>query len=161
MTEVVPGRSNSVDVGTELLRARARQLAKDSRAANTLRAYESDMADFRAWCAAQYPPLEPLPAEPMTVALYVAALTDVRKASTIRRRLSAISVVHQLAGFDSPTSDAAVQAVWKGTRRTKGTAPRKKRAARTKGPAGSNQRKITVLYHCAGQQGSPEVALER
>jgi hypothetical protein len=37
----------------------------------------------------------------MTVALYVAALADVRKASTIRRRLNAISVVHQLAGFES------------------------------------------------------------
>lgn len=53
-----------------------------------------DMADFRAWCASQRPPLEALPAGPMTVALYVAALADVRKASTIRRRLSAISVVH-------------------------------------------------------------------
>ena len=61
----------------------------------------------------------------MTVALYVAALADVRKASTIRRRLTAISVVHQLAGFESPTTDATVQAVWKGTRRTKGTAPTK------------------------------------
>lgn len=132
MTEIVSRRSRSVDVGTELLRARARELAEDSRAANTLRAYESDMADFRAWCASQHPPLEPLPAEPLTVALYVAALADVRKTSTIRRRLSAISVVHQLAGFESPTHDAAVQAVWKGTRRTKGTAPTKKRAARTK-----------------------------
>src|SRR5919205_4482177 len=99
--------------GTELLQARARKLAEDSRAANTLRAYEADMADFEAWCASQSPPLEPLPAEPLTVALYVAALADVRKTSTIRRRLSAISVVHQLAGFDSPTTDAAVQAVWK------------------------------------------------
>jgi len=36
MTVVVPGRSSSVDVGTELLRARARQLAKDSRAAKHL-----------------------------------------------------------------------------------------------------------------------------
>ena len=59
------------------------------------------MVDFRAWCASQRPPLDALPAEPMTVALYVAALADVRKASTIRRRLNAISVVHQLAGFES------------------------------------------------------------
>src|SRR2546423_1837292 len=132
MTEVVPARSNSVDVGTALLRARAWQLAKDSRAANTLKAYESDIADFWAWCASHRPPLEALPADLMTVALYVAALADVRKTSTIRRQLSAISVVHQLTGFDSPTTDAAVQAVWKGTRRTKGTAPTKKRAVRTK-----------------------------
>ena len=33
MTEVVPARSNSVDVGTELPRARAQQLADNSRAA--------------------------------------------------------------------------------------------------------------------------------
>ena len=64
------------------------------------------MSPIRAGCASQRPPLEALPAERMTVALYIAALADVRKASTIRRRLSAISVVHQLAGFDSSTTDA-------------------------------------------------------
>jgi integrase len=58
-------------------------------------------------------------------------LAGVRKTSTIYRRLSSISVVHQLAGFASPTRDAAVQAVWKGTQRTKGTAPAKKKSART------------------------------
>lgn len=132
MTEVVPGRSGGLEVGGELLRARARQLAEGSRAATTRKAYESDMADFRAWCATQHPPLQALPAEPMTVALYLAALADMRTPSTIRRRISSISVVHQLAGVASPTSDAAVQAVWKGIRRAKGTATTKKKAARTK-----------------------------
>jgi integrase len=46
--------------------------------------------------------------------------------------MDSISVVHQLAGYASPTTDAAVQAVWKGIRRTQGTAPAKKKAARTK-----------------------------
>jgi hypothetical protein len=76
--------------------------------------------------------LEALPAEPMTVALYLAALAEARKPSTIRRRMDSISVVHQLAGFASSTTDAAVQAVWKGIRRTAGIAPAKKKAARTK-----------------------------
>jgi hypothetical protein len=40
--------------------------------------------------------------------------------------MDSISVVHRLAGFDSPTGDAAVQAV-KGIRRTHGVAPTKKR----------------------------------
>jgi hypothetical protein len=88
------------------------------------------MADFRAWCTTQHPPLEALPAQPMTVALYLATLADVRTPSTIRRRISSISVVHQLAGFTSPTSDAVVQAVWKGIHRAKGTATTKKKAAR-------------------------------
>lgn len=171
MTVVVPGRSSSVDVGTEVLRVRARQLAENSRAANTLKAYEADMADFRACCASQRPPLEALPAQPMTVALYVAALADVRKASTIRRRLSAISVVHQLAGFESPTTDAAVQAVWKGTRRTKGTAATKKRAARTKvitllvGPLGTSlgdvrDRALLLMGFAGALRRSELVALD-
>jgi site-specific recombinase XerD len=171
VTEVVAGRSGSLDVGSELLRARARQLAANSRAVATLRAYESDMADFRTWCATQHPPLQALPAEPMTVALYVAALAEVRKTSTIRRRLSAISVVHQLAGFDSPTGDAAVQAVWKGTRRTKGTAPAKKKAARTKviatlvAPLGTNladvrDRALVLIGFAGALRRSELVALD-
>jgi hypothetical protein len=40
--------------------------------------------------------------------------------------MDSISVAHQLAGFASPTGDAAVQAVWKGIRRTHGVAPTKK-----------------------------------
>jgi hypothetical protein len=89
------------------------------------------MEQFRRWCAEQCPPLEALPAEPMTVALYLAALADVRTPSTIRRRIGSISVMHQLAGVPSPTGDAAVQAVWKGIRRAKGIATTKKKAART------------------------------
>ena len=55
-----------------------------------------------------------------------------RKPSTIRRRLASISVAHQVAGFETPTADAGVRAVWPGIRRTQGMAPRKMRAARTK-----------------------------
>ncbi|MBV8995690.1 MAG: integrase, partial [Pseudonocardiales bacterium] len=132
MTELVPSDEAALEVGSEVLRARAQRLAESSRADNTRKAYASDMDQFRAWCAGQRPPLEALPAQPMTVALYLAALAEMRKPSTIRRRMNSISVVHQLTGFESPTTDAAVQAVWKGIRRTKGTAPAKKKAARTK-----------------------------
>jgi hypothetical protein len=37
-------------------------------------------------------------------------LVEVGKPSIIRRRMDSISVVHQLAGFESPTTDAAVLA---------------------------------------------------
>lgn len=60
------------------------------------------------------------------MALYLTALAEVRKPATVRRRMDSISVVHQLAGFDSPTGDAAVQAVWKGIRRTDSGAARYK-----------------------------------
>ena len=78
-------------------------------------------------------PVEPLPATPATVVLYITPLAAKgRKPSTIRRRLASISVVHQVAGFETPRSDASVRAVWSGIRRWQGMAPRKMRAARTK-----------------------------
>jgi integrase len=66
------------------------------------------------------------------VALYLTALAETRRPSTIRRRLASISVAHQVAGFETPTADAGVRAVWSGIRRRQGMAPRKMRAARTK-----------------------------
>jgi site-specific recombinase XerD len=115
------------------LEEQARSFARDSRAAATWRAYESDFADFRTWCAEWVSPVEPLPAAPATMALYITALAaKSRKPSTIRRRLASISVAHQVAVRD-PTSDARVRGVWAGIRRREGMAPRNVRAARTKG----------------------------
>jgi site-specific recombinase XerD len=73
-----------------------------------------------------------LPATPVTVALYITALAETHKPSTIRRRLASISVAHQVAGFETPTADPGVRTVWSGIRRRQGMAPRKMRAARTK-----------------------------
>jgi hypothetical protein len=92
------------------LEEQARSFARGSRADSTWRAYDSDFAAFRGWCAEQAPGLEPLPATPATVALYITALAEVRKPSTIRRRLASISVAHQVAGFESPTADVGVRA---------------------------------------------------
>jgi hypothetical protein len=73
----------------------------------------------------------PLPASPENVALYLANLAEAgAKASTIHRRLSAISQAHQLAGhLPYPTQDWMVRATMCGIRRTIGTAPAKKTAA--------------------------------
>ncbi|MGH3701182.1 MAG: hypothetical protein ACRDQY_17310 [Pseudonocardiaceae bacterium] len=53
-----------------------------------LNAYASDMAQFRVWCAEQVPPRDALPAQTMPVALYLAALADIRTPATIRRRIA-------------------------------------------------------------------------
>jgi integrase len=116
---------------TPALQAQAQAYARGSRADSTWRAYTSDMADFRRWCAQQLPPVSALPAAPDTVALYLTALAEVRAPATLRRRLSAISVAHRVAGHDSPTGHPAVRAVWAGIRRSRSVAPRKVRAART------------------------------
>jgi len=121
------------EVGAEVvsLEGQARSYARDSRARSTWQAYDGDMADFRRWCAAQQPSRSALPATPETVALYLTALAPVRAPATLRRRMAAISVAHQLGGLDSPTGHPAVRTVWAGIRRTHRVAPRKVRAART------------------------------
>jgi site-specific recombinase XerD len=111
------------------LEDRAGQLARQSRAASTWRAYDSDLRHFRAWCAERG--LNAVPATPAAVASYLADLETTHKPATIRRRLASISVAHQVAGHDSPTADAGVRAVWSGIQRRHGTAPRKTQAVRT------------------------------
>ena len=97
-----------------------------SKAERTVRAYRSDLADFDAWCAAHE--RSPLPAAPETVADYLAAMASAgRKASTITRRLSAISQAHRMAGHDSPTHAQVVRMTASGIRRQLGTAPRQAR----------------------------------
>lgn len=100
---------------------RARAYADQAKAANTIRAYRSDWRHFTAWCDERS--LASMPATPETVALYLTDLAGTGfKASTLQRRLSAISQAHQYAGQPTPTKDAAVRAVWAGIRRAHGTA---------------------------------------
>jgi site-specific recombinase XerD len=107
---------------TAALRDRAREFATASRSDATLAAYASDLRHFWAWTEAN--DLAGLPATPETVALYLTSMADDFKASTISRRVAAISVAHQHAGLPSPTMDARVRSVLTGIRRTNGTAPR-------------------------------------
>lgn len=104
----------------ELLGARAAEYVVAAKAANTLRAYRSDWREFSAWAA--WRQLEPLPATPETVALYLTDLADAAKTSTIARRLAAIAQAHRAAGFPTPTDDPSLKAVWAGIRRVHGTA---------------------------------------
>ncbi len=99
--------------------SQAKDYARQAKSHNTRRAYASDWEDFARWC--QPYGFLPLPARPETVALYLTALADALKPSTLGRRLATISQVHQAAGHDTPTSAAAVRLVWAGIRRAKGT----------------------------------------
>lgn len=88
----------------------------------TLRAYRADWQHFEAWCSGSG--LASLPADPRTVALYLADCAGHAKVATIARRIAAISKAHQAAGHESPASmkHAAVSEVWKGIRRQHGVA---------------------------------------
>lgn len=124
-TEIEPvdpaGRALSANL-EETIRA-ARGYAEAARAPNTLRAYASDVEDFSIYCRVELGGVEPLPAAPETVVLYIADLASERdlKASTIQRRLASISAWHKRAGFASPTEERMVRETMKGIRRKKGS----------------------------------------
>lgn len=122
----VLARIGGTDAAVAILSERARAYADDARAAATLRAYESDLADFRAWCEQRG--FGVLPAEPQAVALYLTERADTLSVSSLRRRVAAISVAHRLAGLESPTTHGSVKSVLRGITRTKGASQSQKAA---------------------------------
>ena len=141
MTQLVPGATVALEVDPDVLQEQARRLAENSRAANTRRAYQCDMDQFRIWCAAQYPPREALPAHPVTVALYLTALADIRKPATIRRRMDSISVIHQLMAGE--TSAASVRS-WPGGLTTVPGLPGRARRPSLTGCSSPSSNAVTV-----------------
>ena len=81
-----------------------------------------------AWCGIQG--VMPLPAEPATVAGFLAAAANAgSKPATLTRRMAAIRYAHRLAGHPTPTDAEPVRAVMRGIRRQKGSPPDQKAAA--------------------------------
>jgi site-specific recombinase XerD len=109
---------------------RAGDFARAGQAGSTRRAYASDFAIFRAWCADHG--AVALPALPEIVAAFLSdeAHRGV-SASTIGRRCAAICHSHRMAGHAPPTADDRVRQTIAGIRRTIGTAQVKKAAATT------------------------------
>ena len=89
-------------------------------APNTLRAYRADMQEFIRFCTEHA--LNPLPADPQTVARFLteAANTGV-KASTIRRKESSISAIHRLSYLPDPTKHPEGKLAIRKIERTLGT----------------------------------------
>lgn len=103
----------------------ARAYAAAARAPRTLAEYQRDWDTFTTWCAAEQ--LQPLPADPATVVLFITARAQSgKKVSTIQRSLSALAQVHLAAGLPSPRDHQAVREVLAGIRRTHGVAPAQK-----------------------------------
>jgi integrase len=105
---------------------KARAYAHASSADNTKRAYRVAWSNFVAWCEAKE--VDPLPASPATVGLYLADAAEGVKVSTLRLRLVAISQAHRTAGHRLDTADSAIRRVMSGIARTKGVAVSKKEA---------------------------------
>jgi len=106
----------------------AGDFARNSKSAATRRAYQTDAADFVAWC--QSHGLEALPANVGTLAAYLAGLARAGlKASTITRRCAGIRYLHRTAGHEPPTNSEAIKAVLAGIKRSIGTSVTRKAPA--------------------------------
>jgi site-specific recombinase XerC len=125
--------SNEVDVpaptGLQTFADQARRYADQSRAANTRRAYASDVRAFADWCEARSE--APVPASPAAVLAYLIDHAATLKVATLQRRLAAIREQHASAGLDLDTSSAAFRDAWRGIKRAHGQPAAKKRPLMT------------------------------
>lgn len=108
---------DSTELSTEVqeLQHEAREYLANSKSDNTKRAYGSDWKQFEEWCASHS--FASLPAEPETLVYYITMLGKTKKASTIKRKMAAVSQRHQTAGYKSPTKTPLVRGVWEGLQR--------------------------------------------
>jgi len=105
---------------------RAKAYGRAAKSIGTRREYARDWADFERYCRSRN--LAAFSAEPQTIARYVAALAGVLTIATIRRRIVAISQVHQERGLETPTAHRIVREVLAGIANTHGSAVRQKEA---------------------------------
>ena len=98
---------------------------KNSKANNTLRAYQSDFRDFSAFCAKNR--LTSIPTQPKIIALYITHLSKTLKFSTLKRRIASISVIHKLKGHYLDTKHPIIMENLHGIKRTLGSRQKAKK----------------------------------
>ena len=141
---------------------------------NTERAFRADWNHFEAWCTAE--DLIAFPADPSTVAVYIAALSATHKVSSLQRRLTAINYYHRHHGDERPygpasLKHAAIASVMKGLKREKGTRTDAKAPLTTEqlrrmvrglegSPRGLRDRALLLIGFAGGFRRSELVALD-
>ena len=92
---------------------------KNSKAANTLRAYKADFENFSAFCVKNG--LSSMPTEPKILSLYLTHLSKTSKFSTLKRRIASISVIHKMKGHYLDTKHPIIMENLHGIKRVKGS----------------------------------------
>ena len=98
---------------------------KNSKANNTLRAYQSDFKDFSGFCVKNG--FSSLPTQPKIIALYITNLSKSSKFSTLKRRIASISVIHKLKGHYLDTKHPIIMENLHGIKRTLGSRQKAKK----------------------------------
>ena len=98
---------------------------KNSKANNTLRAYQSDFKDFSIFCTKNG--FSFMPTQPKIIALYITHLSKSFKFSTLKRRIASISVIHKLKGHYLDTKHPIIMENLLGIKRTLGSRQKAKK----------------------------------
>ena len=98
---------------------------KNSKANNTLRAYQSDFRDFSIFCTKNG--FSFMPTQPKIIALYITHLSKSCKFSTLKRRIASISVIHKLKGHYLDTKHPIIMENLLGIKRTLGSRQKAKK----------------------------------
>ena len=98
---------------------------KNSKANNTLRAYQSDFRDFTTFCSKNG--FSSMPTQPKILALYITHLSKSSKFSTLKRRIASISVIHKLKGHYLDTKHPIIMENLHGIKRTLGSRQKAKK----------------------------------
>ena len=150
-----------------LAKSRAYQDAADAPA--TLRAYASDLANYKAWCEKHG--FQPMPAAPEVVGAYLAAAGEGYALPTLRRRVAAIARACGVAGHPLDTKHPAIRETLRGIARRHGIPARRAAALTTAeirklsracgtGLAGARDRALFLMGFAGALRRSELVALD-
>jgi len=116
---------NNLITDVKSLEIETLQNLKNSKANNTLRAYQSDFKDFSAFCTKNG--LSSIPTQPKIIALYITHLSKTSKFSTLKRRIASISVIHKLKGHYLDTKHPIIMENLHGIKRSLGSRQKAKK----------------------------------
>ena len=116
---------NSLITDVKSLEIETLKNLKNSKAQNTLRAYQSDFRDFSAFCSKNG--FSAIPTQPKIIALYLTHLSKSSKFSTLKRRLASISVLHKLKGHYLDTKHPIIMENLHGIKRNLGSRQKAKK----------------------------------
>ena len=91
---------------------------KNSKAHNTLRAYQADFRDFTDFCKQNG--FKEMPTEPKVLSLYLTYLSTKSKYSTLKRRIASIGILHKMKGHYIDTKHPIIIENLMGIKRKKG-----------------------------------------
>lgn len=126
-----------------------------ARSPRTQAVYSSAWHRFCVWAARDELPT--LPADPLTVRLYLSELGDTAGPATVRLHASAIAATHRDAGHEAPTKHPDVQRALRGLARLRGGAPKQ---AAPLDQAAFDAIARTVCERRASRGGHPETESE-